>query len=148
MRFGAGAEGGGQVAEKERLRPAVIIGSIGKGRSGHAAAERPASQARLRRDVDMDVMDFATAWLPDVMSAGAGKAVVRGRTGFAAQRGEEAVEIFHNAGGGFVIRRDVHPQRFHRDIRGLSLHAPGNAGVSLELLGPALAGQEPGTVVL
>ncbi|WP_435208673.1 hypothetical protein [Streptomyces sp. bgisy034] len=51
------------------------------------------------------------------------KAMVRGRTGFAAQLAKEAVEILHNAGGGSVIRRDVH----------------------LELQGRVLVGLEPGT---
>ncbi|SMQ19528.1 hypothetical protein SAMN06272771_6010 [Streptomyces sp. Ag82_O1-12] len=57
------------MAENERLRLAVIIGSIRKGRFGHVAAEWPASRARLRPDFDVDLIDLATAWLPDVMSA-------------------------------------------------------------------------------
>ncbi|MER7896480.1 NAD(P)H-dependent oxidoreductase [Streptomyces sp. NPDC096046] len=57
------------MAEKERLRLAIIIGSVRKGRFGHVAAEWPASRARLRPDFDVDVIDLATAWLPDVMSA-------------------------------------------------------------------------------
>ncbi|WP_329503636.1 NAD(P)H-dependent oxidoreductase [Streptomyces iakyrus] len=43
--------------------------SIRKGRFGHVAAEWPAFRARLRRDFDVGVIDLATAWLPDVMSA-------------------------------------------------------------------------------
>ncbi|MFF8393665.1 NADPH-dependent FMN reductase [Streptomyces sp. NPDC016172] len=57
------------MAENERLRLAIIIGSVRKGRFGHVAAEWPASRARLRHDFDVDVMDLVTAWLPDVMSA-------------------------------------------------------------------------------
>ncbi|MEJ8668347.1 NAD(P)H-dependent oxidoreductase [Streptomyces sp. MS1.AVA.1] len=57
------------MAENERLRLAIIIGSIRKGRFGHVAAEWLASRARLRHDFDVDVIDLATAWLPDVMSA-------------------------------------------------------------------------------
>jgi hypothetical protein len=217
------------VAENERLRPAIITGSIRKGRFGHVAAEWLASRARLRPDFDVDVIDLATAWLPDVMSADpsaprpqavkdlapsleaadafvvvtpehnhlhrldrpeaapphadpgrhgrqqdrrrrgpvgplahppperadAGeqpideeKAIVRGQTGFAAQLAKEAVEILHNAGGGSVIRRDVHLQRFHRDIQGFSLHALADADVNLELQGRVLVGLEPGTVFL
>ncbi|MER7394120.1 NAD(P)H-dependent oxidoreductase [Streptomyces sp. NPDC000151] len=57
------------MAESERLRLAIIIGSIRKGRFGPVAAEWFASRARLRQDFDVDVIDLATAWLPDVMSA-------------------------------------------------------------------------------
>ncbi|MGJ3561145.1 NADPH-dependent FMN reductase [Streptomyces sp. INA 01156] len=57
------------MAESERLRLAIIIGSIRKGRFGHVAAEWLAARARLRHDFDVDVIDLATAWLPDVMSA-------------------------------------------------------------------------------
>ncbi|NEA65786.1 NAD(P)H-dependent oxidoreductase [Streptomyces sp. SID12488] len=57
------------MAENERLRLAIIIGSIRKGRFGHVAAEWLAARARLRHDFDVDVIDLATAWLPDVMSA-------------------------------------------------------------------------------
>ncbi|MFI7139231.1 NADPH-dependent FMN reductase [Streptomyces massasporeus] len=57
------------MAENERLRLVVIIGSIRKGRFGHVAAEWLASRARLRPEFDVDVIDLATAWLPDVMSA-------------------------------------------------------------------------------
>ena len=59
----------GQVAGNERLRPAIIIGSVRKCRFGHVAAEWPASRARLRPDFDVDVIDLATAWRRDVMSA-------------------------------------------------------------------------------
>ncbi|MER7476362.1 hypothetical protein ABTX60_01705 [Streptomyces sp. NPDC126510] len=107
------------MAENERLRLAIIIGSIRKGRFGHVAANWPASRARLRPDFDVHVIDLATAWLPDVMST-----------------------------GGSVIRRDVHPQRFHRDIQGFSPHAPADAGVGIELQGRALGGPNPGTVFL
>ncbi|MDK1344456.1 hypothetical protein QNO09_14275 [Streptomyces sp. 378] len=51
------------MAENERLRLAIIIGSIRKGRFGHVAAEWLASRARLRPDFDVDVIDLATAWL-------------------------------------------------------------------------------------
>ncbi|BCL23569.1 NADPH-dependent FMN reductase [Streptomyces tuirus] len=57
------------MAERERLRLVIIIGSIRKGRFGHVAAEWPASRARLRPDFGVDVIDLATAWLPDVMYA-------------------------------------------------------------------------------
>ncbi|MFF3752722.1 NADPH-dependent FMN reductase [Streptomyces sp. NPDC002018] len=57
------------MAESERLRLVIVIGSVRKGRFGPVAAEWLASRARLRRDFDVDVIDLATAWLPDVMSA-------------------------------------------------------------------------------
>ncbi|MFB7269368.1 NADPH-dependent FMN reductase [Streptomyces sp. NPDC056244] len=57
------------MAENDRLRLVIVIGSVRKGRFGPVAAEWLASRARLRRDVDVDVIDLATAWLPDVMSA-------------------------------------------------------------------------------
>ncbi|MEU2912157.1 acyl-CoA dehydrogenase family protein [Streptomyces massasporeus] len=76
------------------------------------------------------------------------KAIVRGQTGFAAQLAKEAVQILFEASGGSVIRRDVHLQRFHRDIQGFSLHALANADVNLELQGRVLVGLEPGTVFL
>jgi NAD(P)H-dependent FMN reductase len=57
------------VAETERLRLTIVIGSIRKGRFGPVAAEWIASRARLRQDFDVDVIDLATAWLPDRMSA-------------------------------------------------------------------------------
>lgn len=57
------------MAESVRLRLVIIIGSVRKGRFGPVAAEWLASRARLRQDFDVDVIDLATAWLPDVMSA-------------------------------------------------------------------------------
>ncbi|MFH9709666.1 NADPH-dependent FMN reductase [Streptomyces luteogriseus] len=57
------------MAENQRLRSAVIVGSIRKGRFGHVAAEWPASRARSRPDFDGDVIDPVTAWPSDVASA-------------------------------------------------------------------------------
>ncbi|MGW3939389.1 NADPH-dependent FMN reductase [Streptomyces phaeochromogenes] len=54
--------------DTDRLRLVIIIGSVRKGRFGPVAAEWLASRARLREDFDIDVIDLATAWLPDVMS--------------------------------------------------------------------------------
>ncbi|NEA65793.1 acyl-CoA dehydrogenase family protein [Streptomyces sp. SID12488] len=76
------------------------------------------------------------------------KAIVRGQTAFAAQLAKEAVEILFNASGGSVIRRDVHIQRFHRDIQGFSLHALAQIDVNLEVQGRVLVGMEPGTYFL
>ncbi|MFD5904677.1 NADPH-dependent FMN reductase [Streptomyces microflavus] len=57
------------MSESDQLRLVVVIGSVRKGRFGPVAAEWMASRARLRPDFDVDVIDLATAWLPDVMSA-------------------------------------------------------------------------------
>ncbi|WP_326609226.1 NAD(P)H-dependent oxidoreductase [Streptomyces scopuliridis] len=56
------------MSDMDRLRLVIIIGSVRKGRFGPVAAEWLASRARLRDDFDIDVIDLATAWLPDVMS--------------------------------------------------------------------------------
>ncbi|WP_330287206.1 acyl-CoA dehydrogenase family protein [Streptomyces sp. NBC_00576] len=76
------------------------------------------------------------------------KAIVRGQTAFAAQLAKEAVQILFNASGGSVIKRDVHIQRFHRDIQGFSLHALAQIDVNLEVQGRVLLGMEPGTYFL
>ncbi|QXE37667.1 acyl-CoA dehydrogenase family protein [Streptomyces sp. GMY02] len=76
------------------------------------------------------------------------KAVIRGRTAFAAQLSKEAVELLFAASGGSVIRRDVDLQRFHRDIQGFSLHALVQLNANLEVQGRVLLGLEPGTYFL
>ncbi|WP_424210809.1 acyl-CoA dehydrogenase family protein [Streptomyces sp. BI20] len=73
------------------------------------------------------------------------KAVVRGRTGFIVLLAKEAVQILFDASGGSVIRRDVHMQRFHRDVQGFSLHALLQSDANLEVQGRVLVGLEPGT---
>ncbi|MFE2922601.1 acyl-CoA dehydrogenase family protein [Streptomyces goshikiensis] len=83
-----------------------------------------------------------------VQPTDAEKAIVRGQTAFAAQLSKEAVEILFNASGGSVIQRNVHLQRFHRDIQGFSLHALAQINVNLELQGRVLLGMDPGTVFL
>ncbi|MFF3246806.1 NADPH-dependent FMN reductase [Streptomyces sp. NPDC002870] len=57
------------MGDSDRLRLVIVIGSIRQGRFGPVAAEWLASRARLRQDFDVDVIDLATAWLPDVMSS-------------------------------------------------------------------------------
>jgi alkylation response protein AidB-like acyl-CoA dehydrogenase len=76
------------------------------------------------------------------------KAIIRGRTAFAAQLSKEAVELLFAASGGSVIRRDVELQRFHRDIQGFSLHALVQLNANLEVQGRVLLGIEPGTYFL
>ncbi|MFE3608921.1 acyl-CoA dehydrogenase family protein [Streptomyces goshikiensis] len=76
------------------------------------------------------------------------KAVIRGRTAYAAQLSKEAVELLFSASGGSVIRSDVHLQRFHRDIQGFSLHALVQRDANLEVQGRVLLGLEPGTYFL
>lgn len=46
-----------------------LVGAAGEGRFGLAAAERLATRARPRSDFEVDVIDLATAWLPDLMTA-------------------------------------------------------------------------------
>lgn len=55
--------------ERERLRLVILVGATRQGRFGLAAAEWLASRARLRKDFEVDVIDLATAWLPDLMTA-------------------------------------------------------------------------------
>jgi NAD(P)H-dependent FMN reductase len=52
---------------EERLRIAVIIGSIRAGRFGPTVARWFASQASRHGELDVDVIDLARAWLPDVL---------------------------------------------------------------------------------
>lgn len=52
---------------EERLRVVVIIGSIRRGRFGPTAASWFAAQACERDDVEVDVVDLAEAWLPEVL---------------------------------------------------------------------------------
>lgn len=52
---------------EDRLRVVVIIGSIRHGRFGPTAAAWFASQACERDDVEVDVVDLAEAWLPEVL---------------------------------------------------------------------------------
>ncbi|MGH3587215.1 MAG: NADPH-dependent FMN reductase [Pseudonocardia sp.] len=54
---------------EERLRVVVIIGSIRQGRFGPTAAAWFAAQACERGDVEVDVVDLAEAWLPEVLPA-------------------------------------------------------------------------------
>ncbi|WP_434598919.1 acyl-CoA dehydrogenase family protein [Streptomyces sp. A5-4] len=76
------------------------------------------------------------------------KAVIRGRTAYAAQLSKEAVELLFSASGGSVIRRDTHLQRFHRDIQGFALHALVQRDANLEVQGRVLLGLDPGTYFL
>ncbi|MGW3017920.1 NADPH-dependent FMN reductase [Streptomyces longwoodensis] len=57
------------MAERDRLQLVIIIGSVRKGRFGPVVADWLASRAGRRHDFDVDIIDLATAWLPDVMSA-------------------------------------------------------------------------------
>jgi NAD(P)H-dependent FMN reductase len=52
---------------EEPLRVVVIIGSIRRGRFGPTAAGWFAAQACERDDVEVDVVDLAEAWLPEVL---------------------------------------------------------------------------------
>lgn len=52
---------------ERRLRVAVIIGSVRSGRFGPAPANWIAAEAAKRDDLDVDVIDLAKVWLPDVL---------------------------------------------------------------------------------
>jgi NAD(P)H-dependent FMN reductase len=54
---------------QEPLRLVLIIGSTRAGRFAPVVAEWFAAQARMRGDMDVDVIDLAEAWLPDVLPA-------------------------------------------------------------------------------
>ncbi|MER5771778.1 NADPH-dependent FMN reductase [Streptomyces sp. NPDC001985] len=49
------------------LRVAVIIGSIRTGRFGPTPAQWIAAEAAKREDLEVDVIDLAKVWLPDVL---------------------------------------------------------------------------------
>lgn len=55
---------------EEPLRVAVIIGSTRTGRFGPTAANWIAAEAAKRGDLEIDVIDLAKAWLPDVLGDG------------------------------------------------------------------------------
>jgi alkylation response protein AidB-like acyl-CoA dehydrogenase len=76
------------------------------------------------------------------------KALVRGRTAFAATLAKEAVEVLQEGSSASVLRRDVPFQRYHRDILGFSLHALAQIHVNLEVQGRVLLGLDPGTYIL
>lgn len=52
---------------EDRLRIAIIIGSIREGRFGPTVANWFAAQACRRGDLDVDIIDLAQAWLPDML---------------------------------------------------------------------------------
>ncbi|MEV4918548.1 NAD(P)H-dependent oxidoreductase [Streptomyces tirandamycinicus] len=54
---------------ENRLRLVILVGAARESRFGLAAAEWLAVRARLRKDIEVDVIDLATAWLPDLMTA-------------------------------------------------------------------------------
>ncbi|QYN36663.1 NAD(P)H-dependent oxidoreductase [Pseudonocardia sp. DSM 110487] len=54
---------------EEPLRLTVIIGSTRDGRFAPVVADWFAGQARMRAYADVDVIDLAEAWLPDVLPA-------------------------------------------------------------------------------
>ncbi|NRQ37362.1 NAD(P)H-dependent oxidoreductase [Nonomuraea sp. NN258] len=51
----------------QRLRVAVIIGSVREGRFGPSAAAWFTSRACHRENVELDVIDLAEAWLPGIL---------------------------------------------------------------------------------
>ncbi|MFE2296486.1 acyl-CoA dehydrogenase [Streptomyces sp. NPDC059452] len=72
----------------------------------------------------------------------------RGRAAFAIQLAKEAVDGLFEASGASVILRDVPFQRYHRDIRGLSLHALFAYNTNQEVHGRAILGLAPDTPFL
>lgn len=57
------------MGDGDRLRLAILVGAAREGRFGLEAAEWFAARARLHQDFEVDVIDLATAWLPDLMTA-------------------------------------------------------------------------------
>ncbi|WP_328698019.1 NADPH-dependent FMN reductase [Streptomyces sp. NBC_00342] len=53
----------------DRLRLVILVGAAREDRFGLATAEWLGARARLRQDFEVDVIDLATAWLPDLMAA-------------------------------------------------------------------------------
>ncbi|AJE82580.1 MULTISPECIES: acyl-CoA dehydrogenase family protein [Streptomyces] len=76
------------------------------------------------------------------------RAAVRGKAGYAIQLAKEAVDELFEASGASVIMRDVPFQRFHRDLRGLALHALFAFTTNQEVHGRALLGLAPDTPFL
>ncbi|MFH9299416.1 acyl-CoA dehydrogenase family protein [Streptomyces sp. NPDC017520] len=76
------------------------------------------------------------------------RAAARGRAAYAVQLAKEAVDELFEAGGASVILRDEPLQRFHRDIRGLSLHALFTFTTNQEVHGRAILGLAPDTAFL
>ncbi|MFF3752718.1 acyl-CoA dehydrogenase family protein [Streptomyces sp. NPDC002018] len=76
------------------------------------------------------------------------RAAVRGKAAFAIQLAKEAVDELFEASGASVIMRDVPFQRFHRDIRGLSLHALFAFNSNQEVHGRSILGLAPDTPFL
>ncbi|WP_327232562.1 acyl-CoA dehydrogenase family protein [Streptomyces sp. NBC_01317] len=76
------------------------------------------------------------------------RAAVRGRAAYAIQLAKEAVDELFEASGASVIMRDVPFQRFHRDIRGLALHALFAFNTNQEVHGRSILGLAPDTPFL
>ncbi|GHA91798.1 acyl-CoA dehydrogenase family protein [Streptomyces termitum] len=76
------------------------------------------------------------------------RAAARGRAAYAIQLAKEAVDGLFEASGASVIMRDVPFQRYHRDLRGLSLHALFAFHTNQEVHGRAILGLAPDTPFL
>ncbi|MFB7541407.1 acyl-CoA dehydrogenase family protein [Streptomyces zaomyceticus] len=76
------------------------------------------------------------------------RAAARGTAAFAIQLAKEAVDELFEASGASVILRDVPFQRYHRDIRGLALHALFAFNTNQEVHGRAILGLTPDTPFL
>ncbi|MFH9727779.1 acyl-CoA dehydrogenase family protein [Streptomyces sp. NPDC017254] len=76
------------------------------------------------------------------------RAAARGTAAFAIQLAKEAVDELFEASGASVIMRDVPFQRYHRDIRGLALHALFAFNTNQEVHGRAILGLAPDTPFL
>ncbi|MFI0910640.1 acyl-CoA dehydrogenase family protein [Streptomyces abikoensis] len=76
------------------------------------------------------------------------RAAARGRAAFAIELANQAVDELFEAAGASVIMRDVAFQRFHRDMRGLALHALFAYRTNQEVHGRSLLGLAPDTLFL
>ncbi|GAA5052644.1 acyl-CoA dehydrogenase family protein [Streptomyces similanensis] len=109
------------------------------------AANKIAAAEALQETWLRSLQEHADAGtLPSV----AERAAVRGQAAYAIQLAKEAVDELFEASGASVILRDVPFQRFHRDLRGLSLHALFAFHTNQEVHGRALLGLAPDTPFL
>ncbi|MFJ3592712.1 NADPH-dependent FMN reductase [Streptomyces sp. NPDC090231] len=69
QRRGQGVRGIQLDDQVDRLRLVILVGAAREDRFGLATAEWLGARARLRQDFEVDVIDLATAWLPDLMAA-------------------------------------------------------------------------------
>lgn len=137
----------------ERLPGRGITYTSWEDQSSHPLTQQQVATAANKIEAGSALAEQVLALLQERADAGEQptdeeKAVVRGRTAFAATLAKEAVEVLQAASGASVIKRSVPFQRYHRDILGFSLHALAQVHVNLEVQGRVLLGLDPDTDIL